>query len=80
MSDAMIKSIMRPPEAAEFLGFSIQYLYKLVEARKITAYKPTGRYLYFKQKDLEDFIERGKVSANYELREKADTILNGGKS
>jgi excisionase family DNA binding protein len=79
MSDVIEKSIMRPPEAASFLGFSLQYLYKLVEGRKITAYRPTGRYLYFKKKDLEDFVERVKVPADHELREKADAVLNGAR-
>lgn len=69
-------AIMRPPEAAAFLGFSLQYLYKLAEARKITSYKPTGRFLYFKREDLERFIEKGRIPADYELREKADGILN----
>ena len=77
MSDVMEKPIMRPKEAAAFLGFSLQYLYKLVEAQKITAYRPTGRYLYFKPEDLKKFIERGKIPADYELREKADVILSG---
>lgn len=72
-------SIMRPPEAAAFLGFSLQWLYKLVEARKITSYKPSGRFLYFKREDLERFIEKGKIAADYELREKADGILNGAQ-
>jgi excisionase family DNA binding protein len=76
MSDAVENVIMRPKEAAAFLGFSVQYLYKLVEKRKVTAYKPGGRYVFFKQKDLEEFIERGKQAADYILREKADRILN----
>ena len=79
MSDTRENTIMRPRDAATFLGFSVQYLYKLVEKRKITAYKPSGRYLFFKQKDLEAFIERGKQTADHELREKADRILTGAK-
>jgi len=80
MSDAMIeKTIMRAPEAAEFLGYSLQYLYKLVESKKITVYKPTGHFMFFKKKDLEDFIERGRIPSDHELREKADSILNSAK-
>ena len=79
MSDVMENTIMRPREAAAFLGISLSYLYKLVEKRKITAYKPTGRYVFLKQKDLEEFVESGKQAADYELREQADRILTGAK-
>jgi excisionase family DNA binding protein len=65
------RTIMRVQDAAAFLGYSIQYLYKLVEARKITVYKPTGRYIFFKREDLEKFIECGKIPANNELQKGA---------
>ena len=76
MNNILERTYIKPKEAASFLGYSLQYLYKLVEARKITAYRPTGRYLFFKQKDLEEFIERGKLPSDHELRNKADCILN----
>jgi excisionase family DNA binding protein len=64
-------------EAAKFTGLSPNYLYKLVHFRKIPFYKPTGGRLFFKQEDLEKFIFRGRVLADYEAIEKANGILNG---
>jgi excisionase family DNA binding protein len=64
-------------EAAEFTGLSKNYLYKLVHLRRIPCYKPTGGKVFFKREELEEFIFRGRNSADYEFAEKADRILNG---
>jgi excisionase family DNA binding protein len=64
-------------EAAEFLGFKPSYIYNLVHFGKLTAYKPCGKILYFKQSDLEKFVFRNKKTADFELAEQAETILNG---
>jgi excisionase family DNA binding protein len=66
-------------EAAEFLGFSKTYLYKLIFLKKIPFYKPTGGRVFFKRGDLEKFIFRKKTSADYEIADQADAVLNGGR-
>jgi excisionase family DNA binding protein len=66
-------------EAAEFLGFKPSYIYNLVHFGKITAYKPGGKILYFRQEDLERFVFRNKKTADFELADKAETILNGDR-
>jgi excisionase family DNA binding protein len=63
--------------AADFLGFKKGYLYKLVAANKIAYYRPGGKILFFKQEDLEKYVYKNRVASKYELREKAETILNG---
>jgi excisionase family DNA binding protein len=76
----MTETIQRPlnlKQAAEFLGFKPSYVYNLVHYKKLTAYKPGGKVLYFKQEDLEKFIFRGKQTADFELEEQADKILAG---
>lgn len=65
-------------EAVEFTGLSRAYIYKLCHFGRIPYYKPTGGRVFFKQEDLENFIFRGRQAADYELREKADSVLNGG--
>jgi excisionase family DNA binding protein len=65
--------------AAAFLGFKRGYLYKLVAANKISYYRPGGKILLFKQEDLEKYAYRNRVASRYELREKAETILNGAR-
>jgi excisionase family DNA binding protein len=65
-------------EAAEFTGLSVAYIYKLCHLGRMPYYKPLGGRVFFKGEDLESFIFRGRQSADYELREKADSVLNNG--
>jgi len=66
---------MTVAEAAVFCGFTKAYLYKLIHLGKVPHYKPEGGRVYFKQKDLEAFIFRGRKSADYELIEEAEMLL-----
>jgi excisionase family DNA binding protein len=65
--------------AALFLGFSKGYLYKLVAANRIAYHRPGGKILYFTREDLEKYAYRNRVASKYEVREKADAILNGAR-
>jgi excisionase family DNA binding protein len=62
--------------AAAFLGLKPSYIYNLVHFGKLTAYKPGGKVLRFRQSDLEAYIYRNRQAANFELTEKAEGILN----
>jgi len=76
----MTETAQRPlnvKQAAEFLGLSPNYIHQLVHGRKLTAYKPGGKVLYFKVSDLEAYAFRKKSLANFELNAAADRILNG---
>jgi excisionase family DNA binding protein len=78
----MTKTAQKPlnvQEAAAFLGFKPSYIYNLVHFGRLTAYKPGGKILLFKQSDLEKFAFRNKKSADFELSEQADTILTRNK-
>jgi excisionase family DNA binding protein len=62
-------------EAAAYTGLSKTYLYKLIHMKEIPYYKPMGGKVFFKQAELDEFIYRHRVSANYELKEKAAQLL-----
>jgi excisionase family DNA binding protein len=62
-------------ETAAYTGLSKAYLYKLIHLKKIPYYKPTGGKVFFKQEELDSFIFRGRVSANYKLQEQAEQLL-----
>jgi excisionase family DNA binding protein len=64
-------------EAAAFLGLKPSYVYNLVHYGKLTAYKPGGKILFFKQEDLERFAFRNKKAADFELEAQAESILHG---
>lgn len=55
----MNKDFLRIKQASAYLGVSDQTMYRLVSVRKIVSYKP-GRYIYFKEEDLKDYILKSK--------------------
>ena len=57
----MNRKIDRPlsvKEAAEYLGYTKTYLYKLIHHKQIPHYKPTGSKVVFKLEDLEAYAFR----------------------
>ncbi len=51
------KQILTVKEAAQYSGYTVKYLYKLVYQRKIKHYRPLhGRKLFFKLHDLEEYL------------------------
>ena len=67
-SRSMLMSIA---EAAEYTKYTVRYLYKLTSERRIPYYKPMGGRVFFKREDLDAFMMRGRVAADYELEAEA---------
>ena len=72
-----IEMLIRLNKVMEITGFSRSYIYKLVHWKKIPHYKPTGGSLYFRESEIIDFLSRNRQSADYEVAEQADAVLNG---
>jgi excisionase family DNA binding protein len=49
------------PEAARYLGINLRTLYRLIDAGDVPAFK-IGRVLRLRQTDVDDFIERARVT------------------
>lgn len=67
-------------EVLERLPYKPSYLYKLMHEGRIPYYKPTGKIALFLESDIEKFLARGRKSANYEVSEAANKVLNGRKA
>jgi predicted DNA-binding transcriptional regulator AlpA len=63
-------------DVMEITGYSRSYIYKLIHWKKITYHKPTSGRIFFLPNELEEFVSRGKIVADYEAVKQADTILN----
>ena len=50
------KKILCSKEAAEYLGVSTSFLYKLTSGGRITFYKPSGKLIYFRVEDLDSWM------------------------
>jgi len=65
------KEVLTSTEAAQYMGVSKSYLYKLTMTGAIPCYKPMGKMVYFNRHELEDWLQRNRVSSNDELESKA---------
>ncbi|MDT3697428.1 MAG: helix-turn-helix domain-containing protein [Ignavibacterium sp.] len=49
-------------QAAQYLGFSHSYLYKLTSRKIIPCHRPTGKMLFFSKVELDEWIFSSKKS------------------
>ena len=68
---------IRLNKVMELSGYSRSYIYKLVHWKKIPCHKPNNGRLYFYESEVLDFLSRNRQSADYEIAEQADAMLNG---
>jgi predicted DNA-binding transcriptional regulator AlpA len=68
---------IRIDKVMELSGFSRSYIYKLVHWEKIPCHRPTHGWLFFYESEVLDFLGRNRQAADYEVAEKANSILNG---
>lgn len=54
------KETLTAKEAALYMGISLNTLYQLTSKSKITHYKPSGKLIFFRKKDLDDFLHQNK--------------------
>jgi len=66
---------LTPPQAAEYLGFKLSYLYKLNTEHKVPFHKPSGGKVFYFQDDLDKYLEGGRVKSSRELELEAMDIL-----
>jgi excisionase family DNA binding protein len=57
----MNKKYLTAKEAAEYLGLTMQGIWKLTSDKKIRYYKPNGKMIYFAISDIEGYVTRGGV-------------------
>ena len=69
------KEVLTSREAAIYLGLSLSYLYELVSQKTISAYKPNGGKLYFKRKELYNWMLSKPKTFNSRLKDAASQFL-----
>lgn len=74
------KDVLTSDEAARYMGISKSYLYKLTMRGEIPHYKPMGKMCYFNRTELEDWLQRNRVSSDIEISQQAAAYcMKGGK-
>lgn len=55
--------LMTPAEAAEYLHVPERFIRRLIAERRVT-YSKVGKYVRLKRRDLDAFVEAGRVEAS----------------
>ncbi len=66
------KEILSLQEACIYLCISQSHMYKLTSSRAIPHYSPTGKLIYFKRTELEQWVLKNKRSSREEIE--AETL------
>ncbi len=65
------KEVLTSDEAAQYMGISKSYLYKLTMLQKIPHYKPMGKMCYFNRLELEAWLQANRVATDDEISQQA---------
>jgi excisionase family DNA binding protein len=71
MAGIVGKEVLTFDEAATFTGLSKSTLYKLTAGQRIPHYKPSGKLCYFNRSELQEWLQRGRVSTTDEVQQQA---------
>lgn len=61
------KRIYTLTEASIVAGVSLSYIQKLISSNQIPYSKPTGKLIFIRRRDLEQFLMRNIISSNDEV-------------
>lgn len=71
------KEFLSAAETSAYLNISTSYLYKLTSSRSIPHFKPSGKMIYFKRSDLDEWISKTRIKTKDEIETMAtDRIVN----
>lgn len=70
-----LKEVLTFDEAALYLNISKSHLYKMTSTGTLTCYKPNGKRIYFKRKELDEWLVSKKQFSIEEIESKADDYL-----
>ena len=70
----MVKSIMNVEEVAEYLGFSVKKIYRLVETNKIPASRIGRQYRFLKQA-VDDWLGDKNILMRPDWGQRLDRVL-----
>jgi excisionase family DNA binding protein len=69
------KNILTVDEVISYTGFSQKQIYKLTSTRAIPHYKPSGRKLFFKKDEIDEWITQGRVKPLSEVIDESQVYL-----
>ena len=74
------KEVLTSDEAAQYMGISKSYLYKLTMRKEIPHFKPMGKVCYFNRLELQQWLQRNRYETQEELDERTEEYLTNANS
>lgn len=71
----MQKEILTLNELAEYTGFSKSHIYKLTHRNEIPHYKPSGKVIFFKLSEINEWLLQNRIASNSEIEQQAGEYL-----
>ncbi len=71
----MQKEILTLNELAEYTGFSKSHIYKLTHRNEIPHYKPTGKVIFFKLSEINEWLLQNRIASNSEIEQQAGEFI-----
>ena len=74
------KEVLTLGETASYMQVSASHIYKLHCNGELSSYCPTGKKLYFKRSELDQFLLRNRQSSSSEIEQQAaDYLIQKGR-
>lgn len=67
-----MKEFLSTEEVCNYLNVSKAYVYMLSHKNELPKYCPSGKRIWFKKADVDEFLNRGRIASNEELQEEAE--------
>lgn len=67
---------------SDLLGFSKSYIYKLSSSNILPKYCPSGKLIFFKKSEVEEWLESNRIPSQSELQAEVEllTYKNGRRA
>lgn len=65
------KTIFTLDELSDYLGLKPSYIRKMTSNKEIPHYKPSGKKLYFRREEIDEWVLSARVSTAEEIRSEA---------
>ena len=69
------KNFYTTKEAAEYIGVSHSYLFKLMSKGLISYTKPSGKIAYFSKESLDNYLSLNRIKTQDEIDTEADNYI-----
>ena len=63
-------------EAVDYLKVSKSFLYKMTSSNSLTYFKPSGKLIYFKKSDLDEWLLKNKIEGTGVFEKEVESYLN----